>query len=78
MKEINDFADFSSAAAEYFELAKNTKEVIECYFFLEDYDKLASYIDVLPEGDPCLKRIGDMFALHAVHSEAVKAYIKVS
>ncbi|XP_045482678.1 WD repeat-containing protein 35 isoform X2 [Harmonia axyridis] len=71
-KDSNNYA----AAAEYFELAKNTKEVIECYYFLEDYDKLASYIEMLPEGDPSLKRIGDMFAMHAVHSEAVKAYIK--
>ncbi|XP_044765831.1 WD repeat-containing protein 35 [Coccinella septempunctata] len=71
-KDSNNY----SAAAEYFELAKNTTEVIECYYLLEDYDKLASYIDILPEADPSLKRIGDMFAMHAVHSEAVRAYIK--
>ncbi|KAK9889399.1 hypothetical protein WA026_004673 [Henosepilachna vigintioctopunctata] len=65
-----------SAAVEYYELAKDTAEAIECYYRLEEYEKLASYIDVLPDGDPLLERIGNMFAMHAIHLEAVKAYTK--
>lgn len=52
--------------------------MIECYYHLEDYKNLESMIDYLPEGDPLLEKIGDMFAANAVHTEAVKAYVKVS
>lgn len=68
---------FRLTAVEYYELAGNTEHVIECYYHLEDYEKLESYIQILPEGDPLLKKIGDMFAVNAVHSEAVQAYCKV-
>lgn len=34
-------------------------------------------IDILPETDPLLETIGDMFAANAVHNEAVKAYVKL-
>ncbi|KAL3289754.1 hypothetical protein HHI36_023149 [Cryptolaemus montrouzieri] len=72
------FAYFTnwSAAVEYYELGKNLAKVIECYYHLEDYKKLETYIDILPEGDRLLERIGFMFALHAIHSEAMRAYSK--
>lgn len=34
-------------------------------------------IDILPENDPLLETIGDLFAANAVHNEAVKAYVKL-
>ncbi|CAG9855118.1 unnamed protein product [Phyllotreta striolata] len=73
------FAHFNNwaSAIEYYELAKNTAKTIECYYHLEDWKSLESMIDILPEGDPLLEVIGDMFASSAVHTEAVKAYIKV-
>jgi hypothetical protein len=66
-----------ATAVEYYELAGNTAEIIECFYHLEEYKKLESFIQVLPEGDPLLKKIGDMFAANAVISEAVQAYCKV-
>ncbi|XP_056645490.1 WD repeat-containing protein 35 [Diorhabda sublineata] len=73
------FAHFNNwaSAIEYYELAKNTSKVVECYYHLEDWQNLDAMIDCLPEGDPLLERIGDMFASNAVHNEAVKAYVKV-
>ncbi|KAJ8923826.1 hypothetical protein NQ315_010408 [Exocentrus adspersus] len=73
------FADFNNwaPAVEYYELAKNTAKVIECYYHLEDWKNLEAMIDVLPEGDPLLEKIGDIFAANAVHTEAVKAYVKL-
>jgi hypothetical protein len=65
-----------ATAVEYYELAGNTAEIIECFYHLEEYKKLESFIQVLPEGDPLLKKIGDMFAANAVISEAVQAYCK--
>lgn len=73
------FAHFNnwSSAAEYYELAKNISKLIDCYYHLEDYKSLENVIDYLPEGDPLLEKIGDMFASNAVHKETVKAYTKV-
>lgn len=51
--------------------------MIECYYHLEDYKSLDAMIDLLPEGDPLLEKIAEMFAVNAVHNEAVKAYVKV-
>lgn len=62
---------------EYYDLAKNTAKVIDCYYHLEDWKNLEGMIDFLPEGDPLLETIGDMFAANAVHTEAVKAYVKL-
>lgn len=66
-----------SSAIEYYELAKNTSKIIDCNYHLEDWKNLELMIDQLPEGDPLLEKIADMFASNAVHVEAVKAYIKV-
>ncbi|KAG5898787.1 hypothetical protein JTB14_010997 [Gonioctena quinquepunctata] len=73
------FAHFNNwaSAVEYYELAKNIPKIIECYYHLEDWKNLESVIDFLPEGDPLLEIIGDMFASSAVHNEAVKAYVKL-
>lgn len=73
------FAQFNNwlGAVEYYELAKNQADMIECYYHLEDYDSLKRMIDKLPEGDPLLEKIGGMFASDAVYSVAVQTYLKV-
>ncbi|XP_018578851.1 WD repeat-containing protein 35 isoform X2 [Anoplophora glabripennis] len=73
------FAHFNNwaSAIEYYELGRNTTKMIECYYHLEDWKNLEGMIDKLPEGDPLLEKIGDMFAANAVHNEAVKAYVKL-
>lgn len=68
---------YRASAVEYYDLAKNSAKVIDCYYHLEDWNKLEGVIDTLPEGDPLLETIGDMFAANAVHNEAVKAYVKL-
>lgn len=69
--------NYRNTAVEYYELAGNTAEMIECYYHLEDFKKLESFIQRLPEGDPLLKKIANIFAINAVTSEAVEAYCKV-
>lgn len=73
------FAQYNNwaAAVEYFELAKNRAETIECYHHLEDYDALELMIEKLPEKDPLLKKIGDIFSADGIHSLGLKAYLKV-
>lgn len=73
------FAQYNnwSAAVEYFELAKNRSEMIECYYHLEDYESLQIMIEKLPEKDILLKKIGDIFSADGIHSLALKAYLKV-
>lgn len=73
------FAQFNnwSAAVEYYELAKNRPQLVECYYHLEDYEGIARIIQESSEGDPLLKQIGDMFSADGVCNLAVEAYSKV-
>ncbi|RZC42807.1 WD repeat-containing protein 35, partial [Asbolus verrucosus] len=66
------FVNFNNwaTAVEYYEFAGNRAEMIECFYHLEDYKKLESFIQTLPEGDSLLEKIGDMFAANAVNAEA--------
>ena len=66
-----------SAALEYFELAKNRNQIVECYYHLEDFVGIRNFIDHLLEGDPLLKQIGDTYKNFGVCSIAVQAYVKV-
>lgn len=72
------FYCFRATAVEYYELAGNKVEMIDCYYHLENYKKLESFIHTLPERDPLLEKIGEMFAANAVITEAVQAYTKVN
>lgn len=64
-------------AVEYYERAKNLTDMAESFYHLEDYESLKKLVDKLPDGDPLLEKIGDMFASDSVHSMAVKTYLKV-
>lgn len=74
------FAQFNnwSAAVEYYELARNRRQLIECYYHLEDYDGIAKIIEESSEGDHLLKQIGDMFSADGICNLAVEAYTKVT
>lgn len=73
------FAQYNnwSAAIEYFELAKNKAQMVECYYQLEDYDSLRKIIEEIPERDPLLRKIAEMFATDAVYDVAVDVYTKL-
>ncbi|CAG9828348.1 unnamed protein product [Diabrotica balteata] len=73
------FAHFNNwaSAIEYYELANNTAKTIECYYHLEDWKSLENIVDTLPKGHRLLGKLGDLFASKAVHTVAVKAYLKV-
>ncbi|RYG47363.1 hypothetical protein EON67_08655, partial [archaeon] len=47
------------------------QSLVECYYVVEDYDKLVSLIDVLPDGSPVLHNIG--YKLQSVRCRRTRA-----
>lgn len=64
-------------AVEYYVMAKNTAEIINCYCRLDDYDSLENLLDTLPAGDPLIAKIAKKFATDGVFPSLVTAYEKV-
>lgn len=68
---------FRDAAKEYFLKAGNYEKLISCYHFLEDYEGLEWCMSMLPEKDPLLEKLGEIFFNVGMCSQAVDAYSKV-
>lgn len=64
-------------AVEYYIMAKNTDEIINCYCHVDDYDALEKLLDTLPAGDPLIAKIAKKFTTDAVFPSLVTAYEKV-
>lgn len=64
-------------AVEYYVMAKNNAQLIECYCHLNDYNALEKLLDTLPTGDPLIGNIAKKFAVDAVFPQLVSAYEKV-
>ncbi|XP_034939935.1 WD repeat-containing protein 35 [Chelonus insularis] len=64
------------SAKEYYEKGRNLEKLIECYYKLEDYDRLAHTVDQLPDKSPVLKTVAKMLASVGMCPQAVGAYIK--
>lgn len=45
-------------AIPYYESAKTYDALVECFYVVEDFEKLAGLIDALPEGSPLLHNVG--------------------
>jgi len=63
-------------AVQYYAQSKNAAQLIECYYMLEDFKNLEKSINMLPEGNPLLKVIGEKFISVGMVTEAVNAYIR--
>jgi len=65
-----------SKAVQYYAQSKNAAQLIECYYMLEDFVNLEKHINMLPEGNPLLKVIGEKFISVGMVTQAVNAYIR--
>lgn len=66
-----------TAALEYYDLARNSERVIDCYCHLDDYAALEKTLDMLVEGDVLIEKIAKKFAADAVFPQVVYAYEKL-
>jgi len=65
-------------AVQYYAQAKNTEQLIECLYSLEDYSALTKLIHTLPEGHDLLQTIGAKLMSVGICNDAVKAFVKSS
>mmetsp|Transcript_7812 Transcript_7812/g.27429 ORF Transcript_7812/g.27429 Transcript_7812/m.27429 type:complete len:1008 (-) Transcript_7812:93-3116(-) len=63
-------------AVGYYTQAKNTDQLISCFYALEDYKGLEKLIATLPDGSPALRSIGDKFMSVGMCDHAVAALLK--
>eukprot|EP00761_Pharyngomonas_kirbyi_P009989 gb/GECH01010007.1/.p1 GENE.gb/GECH01010007.1/~~gb/GECH01010007.1/.p1 ORF type:complete len:877 (+),score=173.67 gb/GECH01010007.1/:1-2631(+) len=65
-----------SRAAPYFEKSGNFEKLIDCYYSLEDFNKLEYLIEVLQDNSPLLSEIGELFTSVGMGKPAVDAFLK--
>eukprot|EP00238_Polyblepharides_amylifera_P008608 CAMPEP_0196598138 /NCGR_PEP_ID=MMETSP1081-20130531/94147_1 /TAXON_ID=36882 /ORGANISM="Pyramimonas amylifera, Strain CCMP720" /LENGTH=1154 /DNA_ID=CAMNT_0041923789 /DNA_START=199 /DNA_END=3663 /DNA_ORIENTATION=- len=63
-------------AVAYFAQAKNTEQLVECFYILEDYVGLEKLIHTLAEGHPILCNIGKKFMSVGLCEQAVAGFLK--
>ncbi|KAK4871788.1 hypothetical protein RN001_015912 [Aquatica leii] len=66
-----------TAAKEYYELAKNKKELVKACFHIEDFETLRLLVDALDSSDPVLGDIAKGFAIEGDYFSSIKAYLKM-
>ena len=63
-------------AVQYYTKAKNSTQLIRCFYALEDYQGLQTLLTVIPEGSPSLIDLGDKFMSVGLCTQAVSAFLK--
>eukprot|EP00727_Mastigamoeba_balamuthi_P004271 m51a1_g13841 hypothetical protein (1211) ;mRNA; r:520608-525261 len=80
----NEIGDYYSErhkyaqAVQYYSQAGNLKSLAECYTALEDYNAMRDLVNLLQEGDPLLKVLGERFELVGLAEHAVAAFLKAN
>lgn len=76
----NFFADRHqyAQASNYYKLAGNNDQLVDCYYKMEDYESLEKVADSLDELDPLVPKIASMFTSVGLCQQAVQCYLKVS
>jgi WD repeat-containing protein 35 len=65
-----------SKAVAYYAQAKNTEQLVECFYILEDYTGLEKLINTLPDHHNHLANIGCKFMSVGLCAQAVTAFLK--
>jgi len=80
----NEIGDFYSErqkwnqAVNYYIRGRNPAKLAECYYYLEDFDNLTKILDMLPENNPLLPKLAQMFESIGMCSQACQAYLKAN
>ncbi|KAJ1564911.1 WD repeat-containing protein 35, partial [Nowakowskiella sp. JEL0078] len=78
-KEIGDYyydRQRWSQAVTYYEQGRNSEQLLECYYILEDYENLEKQIRLLGENIPLLKNIASKFLSVGMCDQSVAALIQ--
>ena len=65
-----------SKAVQYYTKAKNSKQLVRCFYALEDYQGLQTLLTVIPEGSLSLVDLGEKFMGVGLCTQAVGAFLK--
>ncbi|KAG1701662.1 WD repeat-containing protein 35 [Nymphon striatum] len=65
-----------NTAVTYYEQGRNQHRLAECYYMLEQYDKLETLVGELPDNHELLTKIGNQFNAVGMCQQAIDAYIK--
>ena len=65
-----------SKAVQYYTKAKNSEQLVRCFYALEDYQGLQTLLTVIPEGSPSLVNLGEKFMSVGLCTQAVGAFLK--
>ena len=55
-----------SSAVSYYQQSQNVEKLVECYYLLEDYDKLSGLIDQVPDNSVLLEVLPYHFSIFVV------------
>ena len=65
-----------SKAVQYYTKAKNSKQLVRCFYALEDYQGLQTLLTVIPEGSLSIVDLGEKFMGVGLCTQAVGAFLK--
>jgi len=65
-----------SSAVSYYQQSQNMERLVECYYLLEDYDKLSALIEQVPDNNALLENIASKCASVGMCHEASRALVK--
>ncbi|KAI9193226.1 uncharacterized protein BJ171DRAFT_588781 [Polychytrium aggregatum] len=67
-----------SQSITYYTQGRSNERLIECFYFLDDYENLEKMIYQLPDGDPLLRNLADKFVTVGMCEQAVAAFVKIN
>ena len=63
-------------AEQYYKQAKNFKQLVGCYYALDDYEGLEELVHTLADGDSLLLELGEKFTSVGMNGQAVRAFLR--
>lgn len=66
------------SAAKHYEHGQNFKELVKCYLMMDDFARLESLAQQLPDRHDVLRLLAEIFTNSGLCNQAVDCYIRVS
>ncbi|CAD5229090.1 unnamed protein product [Bursaphelenchus okinawaensis] len=65
------------SAAKHYESGQHFKELVKCYVMMDDYARLETLAQQLPDGHEVLKDLADIFTNSGLCNQAVECYLRL-